>query len=167
MWVSPLPNIFSYSEDCPCLSLRDPFRHANAFKVNSVPLSDLWFIFHYSKRWTRKELAAFYVGSCPDYIFCKNFIVFIITFRYLCSLGFILCLVLGCFLISFCFMVEGLLTVSSRVAVPHFHPKHPWRRDPLSVHLLSTDCRVFDNSHPSQCDVIPHCGLELHFSNIQ
>ena len=41
LWVSPLPNIFSYSEDCPCLSLRDSFRNANAFKVNSVPLSDL------------------------------------------------------------------------------------------------------------------------------
>ena len=80
LWISPLPNIFSYSEDCPCLSLRDSFRHANAFKVNSVPLSDLWFIFHYSKRWTRKEVAAFYVRLCPVHIFLKNLIVSIITF---------------------------------------------------------------------------------------
>ena len=35
--------------------------------------------------------------------FLKNFVVSIITFRYLYSLGFILCLVLGCFLISFSF----------------------------------------------------------------
>ena len=102
MWVSPLPNIFSYSEDCPCLSLRDSFRNANAFKVNSVPLSDLWFIFNFSRRWTHKELA-FYVRLYPVYIFLKDFIVSIITSRYLCSLVFILCLVLGCFLISFSF----------------------------------------------------------------
>ena len=89
-------------EDYPCLSLRISFRYANAFKVNSVPLSDLWFIFNFSRRWTRKELA-FYVRLCPVYIFLKDFIVPIITSRYLCSLVFILCLVLGCFLISFSF----------------------------------------------------------------
>ena len=135
LWISPLPNIFSYSEDCPCLSLRDSFRHANAFKVNSVPLSDLWFIFHYSKRWTHKEFVAFYVRLCPVYIFLNKFIVSIITFRYLCSLGF----VFGVRMFSnfiLIFMVEGILTVSSRVAVPHLHPKHQWKRFPLSAHLL-------------------------------
>ena len=89
-------------EDYPCLSLRISFRYANAFKVNSVPLSDLWFIFNFSRRWTHKELA-FYVRLCPVYIFLKDFTVSIITSRYLCSLVFILCLVLGCFLISFSF----------------------------------------------------------------
>ena len=67
-----------------------------------TPLSDLWFVFHFSRRWTHKELA-FYVRLCPVYIFLKDFIVSIITSRYLCSLVFILCLVLGCFLISFSF----------------------------------------------------------------
>ena len=56
MWISSLENFFSYSEDCPCLSLRVRFRFANAFKANSVPVSDLWFIFHYSKRWIHKDL---------------------------------------------------------------------------------------------------------------
>ena len=31
--------------------------------VNEVPSSDLWFIFHYSKRWIHEELAAFYVKA--------------------------------------------------------------------------------------------------------
>ena len=44
-------------EDYPCLSLRVCFRFANAF--NSVPVSDLWFIFHYSKRWIHKDLLHF------------------------------------------------------------------------------------------------------------
>ena len=61
MWVSSLANIFSYSEDCSYLSLKVSFRYANAFKVNSASLSDLWFIFHYAKRWIHKELATFYV----------------------------------------------------------------------------------------------------------
>ena len=34
------------------------------------------------------------------------------------------------------FTVEGILTVSSGVAVTHVHPKHQWRRAPLSAHLL-------------------------------
>ena len=135
LWISPLPNIFSYSEDCPCLSLRDSFRHANAFKVNSVPLSDLWFIFHYSKRWTHKEFAAFYVRLCPVYIFLSNFIVSIITFGYLCSMGFVFVVMMFSNFILI-FMVEGILTVSSRVAVPHLLPKHQWRRVTLSAHLL-------------------------------
>ena len=161
MWISPLPNIFSYSEDCPCLSLRDSFRHANAFKVNSVPLSDLWFIFHYSKRWTRKEFAAFYVRLCPVYIFLKDFIVSIITFRYLWSLVFILCLVLVCFLISFSF---SWLKESPRCPPEWVFPICI----PSILHTLSAliVCRVFDNGHSSWCDVIPRCSLELHFSNV-
>ena len=150
LWVSSLTNIFSYSENCSCLFLRVSFRCANAFKVNSALLSDLWFIFHYVKRWLYKELATFYVKLCPVHIFLKNLIVsiitflwsrnwqptpvllpenfmdrgawqvtvhgvaksctwwsdshtHIITFRCLYSLEFILCLVLGCFLISFSF----------------------------------------------------------------
>ena len=54
------------------------------------------------KSWIHKELAVFYVVVSCLY-FLKNFIVSIITFRYLYSLGLILCLVLGCFLISFSF----------------------------------------------------------------
>ena len=80
LWVSSLANIFSYSENCSYLSLKVSFRYANAFKVNSAPLSDLWFIFHYAKRWIHKELATFYVKLCPVHIFLKNLIASIITF---------------------------------------------------------------------------------------
>ena len=50
LWVSSFANISSYSEGCPYLSLRVSFWYAKAFKVNLVPFSDLWFIFHFSKR---------------------------------------------------------------------------------------------------------------------
>ena len=50
LWVSSFANISSYSEGCPCLSLRVSFWYTKAFKVNLVPFSDLWFIFHYSER---------------------------------------------------------------------------------------------------------------------
>ena len=26
-------------------------------------------------------------------------------------------------------------------------------------------CRFFDDGHPDQCEVIPHCSFDLHFSN--
>ena len=26
-------------------------------------------------------------------------------------------------------------------------------------------CRVFDASHSDQCEMVPHCGFDLHFSN--
>ena len=37
--------------------------------------------------------------------------------------------------------------------------------------LLSTPfpafivCKLFDDGHSDQCEVIPHCGFDLHFSN--
>ena len=34
------------------------------------------------------------------------------------------------------FMSEGTLIVSSIVAVTNFHPKHQWKRIPLSAHPL-------------------------------
>ena len=41
LWVSSFANISSYSEGCPCLSLRVSFWYTKAFKVNLVPFSDL------------------------------------------------------------------------------------------------------------------------------
>ena len=26
-------------------------------------------------------------------------------------------------------------------------------------------CRFFDDGHSDQCEMIPHCGFDLHFSN--
>ena len=50
LWVSSFADISSYSDGCPCLPLRVSFKYAKAFKVNSVLFSDLWLIFHFSKR---------------------------------------------------------------------------------------------------------------------
>ena len=65
---------------------------------------------------------------------------------------------------NFIFMSEGTLTVSSIVAVTNFHPKHQWRRAPLSAHPLQH--LLFVNGHSDQCDVMPCCSLDLHFSNV-
>ena len=27
------------------------------------------------------------------------------------------------------------------------------------------DCRYFDDGHSDHCEMIPHCGSDLHFSN--
>ena len=29
--------------------------------------------------------------------------------------------------------------------------------------LSSTVCRLFDSSHSDQCEMVPHCGFDLHF----
>ena len=40
-------------------------------------------------------------------------------------------------------------------------------RVPFSPHSLCklTVCRFFDECHSDQCEVIPHCSFDLHFSN--
>ena len=63
-------------------------------------------------------------------------------------------------------MSEGALTVSSMVAVTSFCSKHQWRRVPLPAHPLQhIVCRML-NGHSDQCDVMPWCSLDLHFSNV-
>ena len=100
--------------------------------------------------------------------FLKDFIVSIITFRYLYSMGFILCLVLGCFLISFSF---SWLKESSQCPpewlLPIYIPSIGGGGIPC-VHTLSAliVCMIFGNGHSEQCDVILHCSLELHFTNV-
>ena len=69
--VGILANIFSYSDDCPCLSLRVCFRHANAFKVNSVPLCDLWFLI--ILRGDSIKNLLYFMSSCVLFIFSQEF----------------------------------------------------------------------------------------------
>ena len=101
--------------------------------------------------------------------FLKDFIASIITFRYLYSLGFILRLVLGCFLISFSF---SWLKESSRCPPEWLFPftsqasvKEASLVCTPSLHLLFVGYLAI--GHSEQCDVILHCSLELHFTNVQ
>jgi len=56
--------------------------------------------------------------------------------------------------------------MSSIVAVLIYIPINSVR-----AFLFSTDslafivCRLFDDGHSDQCEVISHCGFDLHFSN--
>ena len=83
-------------------------------------------------------------------------------------MGFILCLVLGCFLISFSF---SWLKESSQCPpewlLPIYIPSIGGGGIPC-VHTLSAliVCMIFGNGHSEQCDVILHCSLELHFTNV-
>ena len=119
------------------------------------------------KSWIHKELAVFYVVVSCLY-FLKNFIVSIITFRYLYSLGLILCLVLGCFLISFSFSwLKESWQCPPEWLLPIYIPSIGGGGIPC-VHTLSAliVCMIFGNGHSEQCDVILHCSLELHFTNV-
>ena len=60
------------------------------------------------------------------------------------------------------FMPEGTLTVSSIVAVTIYIPNIS--RVPLSAHLLQH--LLFGSDHSDQCNVMPCCSLDLHFSNV-
>ena len=57
--------------------------------------------------------------------------------------------------------------MSSTVAVTNLQPKPWWRRVPLSPRPSPavTVFRVFGHGHSDWGDVIPPCGLDLHFSN--
>ena len=45
------------------------------------------------------------------------------------------------------------------------HPHQQYKRVPFSPHAPTFIlCRLFDG-HSESCEVIPHCGFDLHFSN--
>jgi len=60
----------------------------------------LFVCFHDSKRWVRKEFAAFYVKACYA-LFLKSFIVSVLLFRSLIYLEFISVYASGSILIAF------------------------------------------------------------------
>ena len=33
----------------------------------------------------------------------------------------------------------------------------------LFLHFLTNTCRLSDDSHSSRCEMLPHCGFDLHF----
>ena len=61
---------------------------------------------------------------------------------------------------------KGISILSSTVAVSITFPPTVQERS-----LFSTPspafiiCRVFDEGHSDQCEVVSHCSFDLHFSN--
>ena len=41
---------------------------------------------------------------------------------------------------------------------------NPWTTQEFSAAFVI--CRLFDDSHSDPCEMIPHCGFDLHFSII-
>ena len=57
--VASFANIFSHSESC-LFILFMAFFTTKAFKFNYIPFVYFCFYFHYSSRWVKKDLAAWY-----------------------------------------------------------------------------------------------------------
>ena len=65
------------------------------------------------------------------------------------------------------FLVFKVISIlSSIVVVSIYIPTNSARLFP-SLHALSSIffCRLYDNVHSDQCEVISHCGFDFHFSN--
>ena len=61
---------------------------------------------------------------------------------------------------------KGISILFSTVALPIDIPTNSVRRFPF-LHTFSSICccRFFDDGHSGQCEVIPHCSFDLHFSD--
>ena len=81
LWVSLFTTIFSHSEGCLCFLFKISIAVQIVLRLIRFIFYYFWFIFHYFKRLTQEELAVIYIKACPAYIFLKNFIVSILTFR--------------------------------------------------------------------------------------
>ena len=63
----------------------------------------------------------------------------------------------------FYFFLETSILFST-VAVPIYIPINNIQGFPF-FHTLCHICVLFDASHSDKCELIPHCGFDLHFPN--
>ena len=59
---------------------------------------------------------------------------------------------------------KGISTLFSIVVVPICIPTNSVRGFPF-LHTHYSICRLFDYGHSNWCEMIPHCGVHLHFPN--
>jgi len=85
--VALFANIFSYSEGCFLILLMVSFAVQKLLSLIMPHL--LIFIFHYSRRWFRKDPAVIYVRECSVFSSNKSFIVSGLTFKSLIHFEFI------------------------------------------------------------------------------
>ena len=68
--------------------------------------------------------------------------------------------------IPFFFFFKEISILSSIVALSIYIPTN---RQECSLFSTSSPafivCRLFDDGHPDRCEVISHCGFDLHFSS--
>ena len=61
---------------------------------------------------------------------------------------------------------QGISTLFSMVAIPVFIPTNSVRGFPFSTPSPAfIACRLLDHCHSDWCEVVPHCGFDLHFSD--
>ena len=65
---------------------------------------------------------------------------------------------------------KNLRTVLIVAVSVYISPDREWKRVPFSPHPLQHLLFVeflffFDDDHSDQCEMIPHCRFDLHFSN--
>ena len=51
----------------------------------------------------------------------------------------------------------------SMVAIPVYIPNNSAQVFPFSLHLPKQFSCLPDDSHSNRCEVMPHCGFDLHF----
>ena len=60
---------------------------------------------------------------------------------------------------------KGTSILFSIVSAPIYIPINSIRGFPFLLSPTFVICRLFNGGHSDQCEVIPHCSFDLHFSN--
>ena len=79
-----------------------------------------------------------------------------------------ICLRVGllCHMVVLFLVFKGISIPSSTVVVSIYVPTSSARAFLFSTHFPAfIACRLFDDGYSDQCEMIPHCSLDLHFSS--